>query len=152
MMGGMFIRGADSKDHPARTAEDPIDCQLPFLGLPSRWRRLTIVYHDGSIAGLLQSSLVAVGLGLNELFKLGFLDGEDLGRRICLFVRCLGHSVVDGRGSHDYDFVGREFIARVAGRSSHKVEAGTMLGRREFDVRGRVLMDGRCWMMANWGI
>lgn len=138
----MFIRGADSNDHPARTAEDPTDCQSPFPRSSEPVRQLTIIYHDGSIAGLLQRSLVAVGLGLDELFKLGFLDGEDLGRRICLFVRCLGHSVVDGRGSHDYDFVGRELSQELQDVALTRSKQGPCWGGEDFDGRGRILMDG----------
>jgi hypothetical protein len=62
--------------------------------------RLTIVYHDGGVACLLECLLATVGLRLVVLLESRLLDGEDPGRRVGLGVRGGDHRLVNGRRRH----------------------------------------------------
>lgn len=103
-MGGMQNRGCSSKDHPARTLEEPAYGTVSrFLSAGTGLRGRTVVDDNGSTArGLLQGLLATIGLRRRVLLESCFLHGEDTCRGIRLFGaspdgrrRGLG-----GRGSH----------------------------------------------------
>ena len=77
----MLNLGFDSKDQPARTAEEPA-CRVSLGVAIQRLSQLTIVDNDGGATGVFQSSLATISLRLDEFLKVSLLDRKDLCGRI----------------------------------------------------------------------
>ena len=100
----MQNRGCSSKDHPARTLEEPAYGRVSrFLSARTGLRGRTVVDDNGGTArGFLQGFLTAIGLRRRVFLESCFLHGEDA----CRGVRLFGASPdgrrrgLGGRGSH----------------------------------------------------